>query len=144
MLQVEKMPPKGKTGASTCTALAIPSLFVPKTGKGSGDHWRGNQHTANKKNEEVTPHALRKRIYGKLDHAIKGAPPAVQEKWGEILKLKGKRGGGIFKHKREFLMKWVGDPSWQEPQEAAPPQEAAAPQSLEEPQEAAPPVCDEC
>ena len=107
------MAPKRKTDESSCTTLAIPTLFAvkQKVGKGSGNHCRGNQWTA-KEDKELTEQGVKKRIWGKMQNAIKKAPPVVQDKWNQILALRGKRQGGIFHHKREFLMKWVQDPTW--------------------------------
>ena len=114
------MPPKGTKKAdiaapvATCTELALPDMFTPKA-KGAGNHVRGNKHTENTPDTELSPTALSKRMSGKLATALKHAPPHVKSKWAEIQKLKGKRGGCIFKHKQEFLEAWVSDPSWAVP-----------------------------
>ena len=76
------------------------------------NHARGNRFTAKKPDSDVSRKVLRKRVSGRMLHAIKQAPQFVQDKWAEIEKLKGKRGSGIFRHKQEFLMRWVSDPSW--------------------------------
>ena len=68
-----------------------------------------------KEDAEVTPRVVGKRVSGKLINAIRQAPLHVQGKWSEIQKLAGKRGSGIFRHKKEFLLKWVEDPTWAVP-----------------------------
>ena len=47
-----------------------------------------------------------------MHSALNGAPSVVRDKWTAILNLKGKRDVGINKHKREFLLSWVSDPTW--------------------------------
>ena len=95
-----------------CADLQLLDRCKAKTGKASGNHKRGNQYTK-KDDAEVTPQVLRKRMCMKFNHAIKKAPVGVQQKWDEICNLKGQRGMGIFQRKREFMIKWAEDKTWQ-------------------------------
>lgn len=87
-------------------------MFVTGAKAGSaGRQFRGNQH--NKPSDAVVTKAvLAKRLSGRLQTALASAPQEAKDKWAEILALKGKRGSCIFHHKKEFLMKWVSDPTW--------------------------------
>ena len=61
---------------------------------------------------EITKVGLQKRVAAKRAADVKKAPSCVKAKWDEILALKGYRGSDIQKHKREFVMQWVSDPTW--------------------------------
>jgi hypothetical protein len=90
-----------------CTALAVPDMFTSQSRQA-----RGNQHSK-AADGTVTKLALAKRMSGRLQTALVSAPTHVKSKWNEILALKGKRGSCIFAHKKDFLLKWVGDPTWE-------------------------------
>ena len=74
---------------------------------------RGNQH--NRRDEsQLTKHQVQKRVWGHLASARAAAPEAAKLKWQEIESRKGVKGGQIQKLKKQFLMAWVGDPSWED------------------------------
>ena len=78
---------------------------------GGNRNFRGNQH--NKKHDsEVTPQAMQKRVMGRLATARQSGPQKSRDKWAAIVALKGVRGANIFALKREYLMTWVKDPTW--------------------------------
>ena len=88
--------------------LAVPSIFSTKK-----THDRGNQHNR-ADGTQLTKQQAEKRIWGKLAVARQKAPAQIQATWGEIAARKGVRNGNIMNLKREFLMKWVSDPEWQD------------------------------
>jgi len=95
--------------------LALPAMFAGGKTGGSGKTGgaRGNQH--NRKDEAVlTKHAVQKRVWGQLSSARAAAPAAAKLKWQEIESRKGVKGGQIQKLKKQFLMAWVGDPTWED------------------------------
>ena len=72
-------------------------------------------HTKKQAGIEVDPttgkadYSARKCILGRLNYAVSTAAPVhVQEKWGQICKLKR----GQKKHKSEFLLKWIATGDW--------------------------------
>ena len=91
-------------------ALALPSMFSKAT-QNIEKKFRGNQH--NRKPESaLSKTAVGKRLSGRLSTALKKAPQDIQTKWSELCALKGSRGMDIFAKKKEFMPRWVQDPTW--------------------------------
>ena len=90
-------------------------MFAGKSSTGTGKTGgnRGNQYNR-KAESQLTKHAAQKRIWGHLASARAAAPEAAKLKWKEIESKKGVKGGQMNKHKKQFLMAWVGDPDWQD------------------------------